>query len=61
MSSSLPDLVALIYQIFKSVNCCAITKDELVHKIIMNSFDIVERGMNNGAPIVENFISKIDY
>lgn len=56
MSSSLPDLVALIYQIFKSVNCCAITKDELVHKIIMNSFDIVERGMNNGAPVVENFI-----
>jgi chromatin licensing and DNA replication factor 1 len=45
MSSSLPDLVALIYQIFKSVNCSAITKEELVHKIIMNSFDIVERGM----------------
>lgn len=57
MSSSLPDLVALIYQIFKSVNCSAITKEELVHKIIMNSFDIVERGeVEEQIEILENMV-----
>ncbi|XP_059455447.1 CDT1-like protein a, chloroplastic isoform X2 [Corylus avellana] len=43
VSSCLPELVALIHHIFKSVNCLSITKEELVHKIIINSFDIVER------------------
>ncbi|XP_062160162.1 CDT1-like protein b isoform X3 [Alnus glutinosa] len=43
MSSCLPHLVALIHHIFKSVNCSSVTKEELVHKIIINSFDIVER------------------
>ncbi|KAL4654218.1 hypothetical protein ACB092_01G362200 [Castanea dentata] len=57
MSSSLPDLVALIYQIFNSVNCCAITKEELVHKIIMNSFDIVERGeVEEQIALLENLV-----
>lgn len=45
MSSCLPHLVALIHHIFKSVNCSSVTKEELVHKIIINSFDIVERSM----------------
>ncbi|KAL5746981.1 hypothetical protein ACOSQ2_024278 [Xanthoceras sorbifolium] len=43
VSVSLPVLVALIHQIFESVNCSLITKQELVHKIIMNNFDIIDR------------------
>ncbi|KAJ9145665.1 hypothetical protein P3X46_028022 [Hevea brasiliensis] len=39
----LPGLVSLIHHIFQSVNYCPITKEELVHKIIMNSFDFDER------------------
>ncbi|KAG6572997.1 CDT1-like protein a, chloroplastic, partial [Cucurbita argyrosperma subsp. sororia] len=42
-SSCLPELVRVIYNVFKSVNCASITKEELVHKIIMNSLDITER------------------
>ncbi|KAJ0106107.1 hypothetical protein Patl1_19280 [Pistacia atlantica] len=37
------DLVAVIHQIFQSVNRASITKQELVHKIIMNNLDIIER------------------
>lgn len=43
VSSCLVDMVSLICSIFKSVNCYPITKEELVHKIIMNSFDIVDK------------------
>jgi chromatin licensing and DNA replication factor 1 len=50
VSSCLPELVALIHHIFKSVNCLSITKEELVHKIIINSFDIVERSMYQWCP-----------
>lgn len=32
------DLVLLIHKIFQSVKFCPITKEELVQKIIMNSF-----------------------
>ncbi|XP_022994693.1 CDT1-like protein a, chloroplastic [Cucurbita maxima] len=42
-SSCLPELVRVIYNVFKSVNCASITKEELVHKIIMNSLDITEQ------------------
>lgn len=42
-SSCLPELVRVIYDIFKSVNCSNITKEELVHKVIMNSLDVTER------------------
>ncbi|KAF5730397.1 CDT1-like protein b [Tripterygium wilfordii] len=42
-AASLPDLVDLIYSIFQSVNCSSITKEELVHKILMNNIDIVDR------------------
>ncbi|CAK9146485.1 unnamed protein product [Ilex paraguariensis] len=44
LSASLSDLVALIHQIFRSVNCSSITKEELMHKIIIQNCDIVERG-----------------
>ena len=44
-SSCLPELVCVVYNIFKSVNCSSITKEELVHKIIMNCLDITERSM----------------
>lgn len=43
ISSCLPELVALIHRIFKSVSCASVTREELLHKIIINSFDIVER------------------
>lgn len=43
ISCCLPDLVAIIDQIFQYANCSSITKEELVHKIIMNTLDIVER------------------
>ncbi|PON85666.1 DNA replication factor Cdt1, C-terminal [Trema orientale] len=43
MSSSLVDVIALIHSIFKSANCFPITKEELVHKIIINNLDIVEK------------------
>ncbi|XP_010248893.1 PREDICTED: CDT1-like protein a, chloroplastic isoform X2 [Nelumbo nucifera] len=40
---SLRDLFDLIHRIFHSASSCSITKEELVHKIILNNFDIVER------------------
>ncbi|PON53614.1 DNA replication factor [Trema orientale] len=43
ISSSLVDMIALIHSIFKSANCFPITKEELVHKIIINNLDIVEK------------------
>lgn len=43
-AASLVDLVALIHRIFLSINCFSITKEELVHKIIMNC-DTTERSM----------------
>ncbi|XP_059647226.1 CDT1-like protein a, chloroplastic [Cornus florida] len=42
MSACLSDLVALIHNIFQSVNCSSITREELMHKIIMKNCDIVE-------------------
>ncbi|KAI9175134.1 hypothetical protein LWI28_027875 [Acer negundo] len=42
-SVGLPDLVAFIHQIFQSVSSSSITKQELVHKIIINNLDIIER------------------
>jgi chromatin licensing and DNA replication factor 1 len=44
MSDGLVDLVTLINHIFQSANRSSITKEELVHKIIINDFDTVERG-----------------
>ncbi|KAG5617834.1 hypothetical protein H5410_017658 [Solanum commersonii] len=41
-SFSLSDLVRLIHHIFQSVGCRSMTKVELVHKIIVNDFDIDE-------------------
>lgn len=38
-SVHLSDLVLLIHQIFQTVKFCPITKEELVQKIIMNSFE----------------------
>lgn len=42
MSTCLADMVTVIYSVSKSFNWC-ITKEELVHKIIMYSLDIIER------------------
>lgn len=39
----LPDIVTIIDNIFQCANCSSITKEELVHKIIMNALDVVER------------------
>ncbi|KAK1384125.1 CDT1-like protein a, chloroplastic [Heracleum sosnowskyi] len=41
--SCLPDIVNIINNIFQCANCSSITKEELVHKIIMNALDVVER------------------
>ncbi|XP_055828347.1 CDT1-like protein b isoform X2 [Solanum dulcamara] len=41
-SFSLLDLVRLIHHIFQSVGCRSMTKVELVHKIIVNDYDIDE-------------------
>lgn len=41
-SFSLSDLVHLIHRIFQSVGCRSMTKVELVHKIIVNDYDIDE-------------------
>lgn len=41
-SFCLSDLVPTIHHIFQSLNCRPITKEELVHKIIMNNCDIDE-------------------
>ncbi|KAJ4823949.1 hypothetical protein Tsubulata_016430 [Turnera subulata] len=43
-SPCLPDLVSLISHIFHSSNSSAITKEELLHKILVNSFDFANRG-----------------
>lgn len=43
LSIQLPDLVSLVHHIFQSVNFSPITKEELVHKIILDSLDIVDR------------------
>lgn len=48
-NDGLADLVTLIHRIFQCVNCSSITKQELVHKIIMNNLDIVERSMCYGS------------
>lgn len=40
----LPDLFNTVRVIFQSAHRSSITKQELVHKIIMNNFDIVETG-----------------
>ncbi|XP_060670360.1 CDT1-like protein b isoform X2 [Ziziphus jujuba] len=42
-SGCMGDMVGLIHSIFKSVKYTPITKEELVHKIIMNNFDIVDK------------------
>lgn len=42
MPTCLADIVTVIYGVSKSFNWC-ITKEELVHKIIMNCLDIIER------------------
>ncbi|KAL7138721.1 hypothetical protein ABFS83_09G001700 [Erythranthe nasuta] len=62
-SFSPSDLVLLIHQIFRSVNFCSITKEELVQKIIMNSFDIddhgeVETQIQNLEKLVPDWIYK---
>ncbi|KAL0535494.1 hypothetical protein IC582_029825 [Cucumis melo] len=62
-SSCLPELVCVVYNIFKSVNCSSITKEELVHKIIMNCLDITERReveerIEQLEKLVPNWISK---
>lgn len=62
-SSCLPELVRVVYNIFKSVNCSSITKEELVHKIIMNRLDITERReveeqIEQLEKLVPNWISK---
>ncbi|XP_009792289.1 CDT1-like protein a, chloroplastic isoform X3 [Nicotiana tabacum] len=41
-SLGLSDLVRLIHRIFQSVGCRSMTKVELVHKIIVNDYDIDE-------------------
>lgn len=43
--SSMPGTVAVIDDIFRAMGCSSITKEELVHKIMINNFDIVERSM----------------
>lgn len=45
MSACLLDLINLVDHIFQSTDYCTITKGELVHKILANSFDITERSM----------------
>ncbi|XP_038893531.1 CDT1-like protein a, chloroplastic [Benincasa hispida] len=62
-SSCLPEIVRVVYNIFKSVNCSSITKEELVHKIIMNCLDITERReveqqIEQLEKLVPNWISK---
>lgn len=49
LSFSLSDLVLLIHQVFRSVNFCSITKEELVHKIIMNNFEIDDHSKLNAV------------
>lgn len=43
-NSCLSDLIETIYNIFLSAKSCSITKSELVHKILVNNFDIIENG-----------------
>ncbi|KAJ9545854.1 hypothetical protein OSB04_025561 [Centaurea solstitialis] len=43
-SSCLSDLVETIHNIFCSAHCSSITKRELVHKILVDSFDVIESG-----------------
>lgn len=50
-SVSLSDLILTIHHVFQSVNCRSITKEELVHKIIMNNCDIDENSMTNAIHI----------
>ncbi|XP_057787089.1 CDT1-like protein a, chloroplastic isoform X2 [Salvia miltiorrhiza] len=62
-SISLSDLVLLIHQIFQSVKFYPITKEELVQKIIMNSFEFdnrrdVETQMENLEKLVPDWFCK---
>ncbi|KAI3757283.1 hypothetical protein L6452_04817 [Arctium lappa] len=43
-STCLSDLVETIHNIFCSAHCSSITKSELVHKILVNNFDVIESG-----------------
>lgn len=43
-SNCLSDLVETIHNIFCSAHCSSITKSELVHKILVNNFDVIESG-----------------
>ncbi|KAF7820286.1 CDT1-like protein a, chloroplastic [Senna tora] len=57
MSLPLLGLVDVIYSIFSSVKCSPITKEELLHKIIMNSLDFVEiREVEEGIEFLEKVV-----
>ncbi|KAI4347381.1 hypothetical protein L6164_008197 [Bauhinia variegata] len=57
ISSSLIDLVDVIHSVFCSVKYSPITKEELLHKIIMNSLDYVEiREVEERCEILEKVV-----
>ncbi|KAF3438407.1 hypothetical protein FNV43_RR21169 [Rhamnella rubrinervis] len=63
ISPCLADMDVLIHSIFKSVNYTSITKEELVYKIIVNNFDIVEKReveehINRLEKLVPDWISR---
>ena len=45
-SDCLTDIVETIHNVSRSTQCSFITQSELVYKILVNNFDIVERGMH---------------
>ncbi|KAG6584288.1 CDT1-like protein b, partial [Cucurbita argyrosperma subsp. sororia] len=62
-SVDVKNVVRVVYNIFKSVNCASINKEELVHEIMMSSLDINERSeveeqIEQLHELVPNWISK---
>lgn len=56
-STCLSDFVPVIHQIFKSVGWRSITKEELIHKIIMNYCDIDEKSdAERQVELLENLV-----
>ncbi|XP_057969207.1 CDT1-like protein a, chloroplastic isoform X2 [Malania oleifera] len=57
ISSSLTDLVPVIFRIFQSANFSLITKEELIHKIIMHNCDIIDRReVEEHIKLLENLV-----
>lgn len=59
MIASLPKLFDMVHYFFQSIKRSAITKDELMHKIIASHLDIVDKSRSRLLPIKQDRKSAI--